>query len=420
MNNILYFLHVPKTAGISLRSFLYDHFHTEEFYNGMVLRELLATPRNELVKYRLFCGHFSWFLPKMLEVQPSIITFLREPRARTISQYKHIKRGKEFFGLHEKIKNMSFADLFANLDEKSAPLMVNPQTSALAFDDLHKDFMEIQFKKTRDVLDILTDSSLLDKAIKRLESITFVGLTEEFDNSLKFLCYELGWPTPLYRLEKANSAPPSGASDLTAEKYGSNISKYIALDDKLYTRAKEMFNDRYANLSDAAIEVNYCKNMAVKEPTGSFYWDFKKPIYGTGWYGREFQENGSVYRWTGPGTLSFFDIKMDICSNYCISFFGAAYESEILKSVRLAINDEMIELSMLYPSFGLNKNECVFTATIPSEVLNKNQYYTRFKFYVSKTVCPKVIDIDSNDIRRLGLYVRWLEIYPVQDEMHEE
>jgi hypothetical protein len=412
-NDLLYFLHIPKTAGTSLKTFIFDHYDTQEFFDQSILEHLIKTPRLELNKYKLFCGHFGWFLPNLLSKKPKIVTMLRDPIDRTISQYNHIKRGPEFFELHERVKNIGLTDFLAGIDTSIAQLVINPQTTAFAFDDFTTNFIGNQFKSIAEIISILTDESLLKKAIERLERIEFVGLTEEFDKSIKYLCYSLGWPEPLYSIDKLNQAPRKSNPEIVSKADVGVIKKFTALDQRLYTRAREIFNDRYSSISAPEIESNYSDNMKSRAKNKSIYFGFEKAIYGSGWQGRELQSDGKVYRWTGPGAISVLDVLLNHSFHYSISFYAAAYTSEVLNSVGLKVNGEEVELDMIYPDYLHNNKECVFTGAIDSGLLLKNQCYTRIEFLVEKTICPNDLDSDSDDARSLGIYFRWLEIVTI-------
>jgi hypothetical protein len=83
----LKFLHLPKTAGTSVRSFLKRFFRPEEICPASFRDEFRALGRDKLASYRMFAGHLDW--EDLDEVKGPSFTFtvLREPRERLLSYY---------------------------------------------------------------------------------------------------------------------------------------------------------------------------------------------------------------------------------------------------------------------------------------------------------------------------------------------
>ncbi|WP_041355175.1 sulfotransferase family 2 domain-containing protein [Nitrosococcus halophilus] len=83
-DEVVYFLHIPKTAGTSFQYYLAQYFPGGKICPAQVQAELLQIPAHELQEYRLFAGHF-WGLQQLLDQRLALITMLREPLARAIS-----------------------------------------------------------------------------------------------------------------------------------------------------------------------------------------------------------------------------------------------------------------------------------------------------------------------------------------------
>jgi hypothetical protein len=62
----LFFMHLPKTAGMALRLFLGNQYPLERIMPANDWRELLAVDVADLKKYDLFQGHFSCGLMDLL------------------------------------------------------------------------------------------------------------------------------------------------------------------------------------------------------------------------------------------------------------------------------------------------------------------------------------------------------------------
>jgi hypothetical protein len=96
------FLHIPKTAGNSLRKFLklnlpnsvytifFGRHHNEE--NSGTIKEFLSLNENEKESYRCIAGHLSFGFHKHLLWPTQYITILRDPIEPIISQYCMLKQ----------------------------------------------------------------------------------------------------------------------------------------------------------------------------------------------------------------------------------------------------------------------------------------------------------------------------------------
>jgi hypothetical protein len=99
----LFFMHLPKTAGMALRLFLGNQYPVDRIMPANEWRELLSVDLWDLQKYSLFQGHFSCGLMDLLPADAIPIVFLREPVARTISHLKHMRRDPSFSPLGYKL-----------------------------------------------------------------------------------------------------------------------------------------------------------------------------------------------------------------------------------------------------------------------------------------------------------------------------
>ena len=78
-DDILYFLHIPKTAGTTFISIIDEHFDYESIFPGQRWDQLLPKLPINFSKYRLVRGHFGYGIRQLLPKKPVYITMLRNP-----------------------------------------------------------------------------------------------------------------------------------------------------------------------------------------------------------------------------------------------------------------------------------------------------------------------------------------------------
>lgn len=89
------FLHLPKTAGQSVRLFLSRAFPRRLVFPGQTDGHLAMHSRSDLRQYSIFAGHFSWSLLDFLGSEAFVFTILRDPALRIISFYRHLRSQAE-------------------------------------------------------------------------------------------------------------------------------------------------------------------------------------------------------------------------------------------------------------------------------------------------------------------------------------
>jgi hypothetical protein len=196
----IYFLHIHKTAGTSLTVILDGYFRPKEVCTAHQWHQLLAIPRNQLSRYRLFRGHFHYCFHTLLPEKPIYITFLRDPIDRAISRYLHLQRDKMHY-LYPRVSAMSFAEFLR--DPVTRAQVHNLQVRTLAFDfDIDAVVQAVGKPLTarlemeqhiNNIMRDLPDDQLLSVAKQRLATFAFVGITEKFQASLDQLTALFGW-----------------------------------------------------------------------------------------------------------------------------------------------------------------------------------------------------------------------------------
>lgn len=428
-NDVLYFSHIPKTAGMTFRTIVEDQFHSEEVCPATLNAQLAKMPPEELNRYRLFRGHLGFInLPNLLPGKNIVdVTVLREPVARVISHYEYIRRmpGDPHY---EAVKDMTLAEFSQKLTAGKVGKSI--QTYHVA--------KTLQFD-----LDHLTPEEILNVAKQSLDRFAFVGLVERFQDSLFLLSYIFGWK-PILNTRKENAAKSKKALDEIPASTIEVIKANTTFDAELYQYAKEIFETRFSEmtqdllsrygkecgldlaetteqtLTDAQyaqlLDLHYQQRfLAIEKLTSTSYvYDFCLPLRGSGWQRREHPKNQPIYRWIGPGTTATLDlpVKVDIDTDFLIEFRIVCPQvtpPDILDSLVVEINQQPIEIATLFSDRGSR----LLQGTIPKAVLQSRSPFTKCTFKVNRVSSLNANNPLDPDTRPFGVALSFVQMFPV-------
>ncbi|MGE0821355.1 MAG: sulfotransferase family 2 domain-containing protein [Candidatus Binatia bacterium] len=244
-----YFLHIPKTAGTSLRTVIEAQFSPSRInheYNS--LAQIVRIPPDEFAQYHLIRGHFPYSLVEKFRVFPHILTMLRHPVERTISHLLHVKRDPSFW-LHQYVPLAS-----APLEEilrydATKKFVCNHQLRLVGLDF---DLQHVQEPKMFYAPDC-ADEELLNIACRRLTMCDFVGIAERFADSIELLCQRFCWPlvTSLPHLNVRERSSQSQEEEISPEVV-QRILELNVLEIKFYEFAYRLFEDRLTRMRTVA------------------------------------------------------------------------------------------------------------------------------------------------------------------------
>ncbi len=246
---IYQFLHIPKTAGTTLNHLLAAQFRPDQICPVHLWSQLLTLPRQQLEPYRLYHGHFYYYLREYLKVPLITFTFLRDPIERSLSHYEHVVRDPAHY-FHERAKAQGSLAAFLR-DPVTRPMIADFQTRAIALDldpvaERAKLSEEIPVERVLE--SILPEDSqreqLLERAWLRLQGMAFVGLVKYFEESVRRLFAQLGWEIPSTIPIMNVSSNKLSRAGLTQEEKRL-LEQNLQLDLELYRRATRYFNERH-------------------------------------------------------------------------------------------------------------------------------------------------------------------------------
>lgn len=174
----LYFCHLPKTGGSSLREMLRPHFDELEFCGGLTVSELYRLSPYRMRSYRVITGHFGPSLRLFLPEIPLVTTTLvREPVAMVVSHYVHWRdHGVPADPLTQLARSMSF-DNWCRCDD-TLGLWSNPQAADLCLPRIPPTRAEALITPEGGRMDV-SEVELRERAGNALEQMDIVGTTDD-------------------------------------------------------------------------------------------------------------------------------------------------------------------------------------------------------------------------------------------------
>ncbi|MEB3357425.1 MAG: sulfotransferase family 2 domain-containing protein [Synechococcales bacterium] len=418
----LCFIHIPKTAGTTFTYILEARFDQHEVCpvpHWLVLKEMAPS---DLAQYRLFRGHFPHDVVDFLPTRPICVTMFRDPVERVISAYEFMKTCiivmPKAAIVQQKALTLSLKDYVRDPDVTG---VVNAQTRQVAG------------RGGRRGSYVLTDPRWLDSAIENLQSFAFFGLTERFWESMALLCYRFGWP-PLFEIQNLMVGSKRLRRDGLTPDVVEAIEEHNQLDLQLYELVRSQFDLEYRqmvqdlqsrygdptqSLDDPVppellkqwLERHYEARYAAvgRSPLSTLTFHFHQALPGTGWHGLEGEGLDNPFRWTGPGTQSNLDLCLTTDRDLMFEIrIRNAISTAVLHSLVVYANDRLIHLIALHQ----DDHGAVLRGVVPQEFLVSDRPFTRFTIHVSQTLPLKLINLDVNDHRKVGLAIDLVQVFP--------
>lgn len=312
----LYFLHVPKTGGTTLRLLLASQLSAEEIYPYRNTRSKVGPVKEELVS-----GHFPYWFCKNLDShfeESFKITILREPVERYLSFLRAKKKA-----------DITLPDLESVFRLRQSP---DKKYSEGLIDNAFCRYL------TSDPQ--LEGEALLAKAKEVLEEFDCVIIFDHFTSEVIELFKRLEIDLVQEDVPKINTTK---MRPVINKKLLEEIKKLNELDIQLYAYAKNHLckkNTLYPLRKSSFNE--------IITKTSSVNYTFNLPLFGRGWTCRETLDmkklKNTTYRWVmdHPAKIYF---PLEVEHDYLISFNARSLTKECIP--RIKVGGQEIELVRL-------------------------------------------------------------------------
>lgn len=247
MKHPLAFVHIPKCSGTSFEHYLVGHFARL----GMVVRcytgEAPGGGPESFDRYveamspsPFVYGHISLRSFRQYYHDPCVITFLRDPVARTISQYKSWHDPANFNGSdpHFRVGSSEVWEALTFAQGASLEAFVNTQNAHVRANALGD--LQTQYLSTYDGDDM---AGHLESAKQNLQEMVYFGLTERFKDSInlfrKTFIDAPDYAVPVQAENRSRIAVQSPSPELIEA-----IRAQVPCDAELYRFACELIDSR--------------------------------------------------------------------------------------------------------------------------------------------------------------------------------
>jgi hypothetical protein len=252
IENPIYFLHIPKTAGTSVHKYLMKIFRRSHICFAR-LWDHVAQAKG-IDGYGVYSGHFMDCLEPFLGLDMHTVTVLRDPIERSISHFAHVKRDKAH-PYHALAQNMTLRDFC--LHPETRHMIENFQSAYLAAripdpimhakyvapEETERLGLSVTIERT--MLNLRPDGSLLGAARARLNKCAAVGVTERLGETLEAFSLALDIaPRRSVPFENRGANRPKFVDDETLEI----IRDLTAVDAAVYRIAENLLDARLAHL----------------------------------------------------------------------------------------------------------------------------------------------------------------------------
>jgi len=404
----LFFCHIPKTAGFTLRLLLSDHFHHRDIFPYGEWEDVPPDmSEHQILSYRLYQGHFLWTFTRRLLGSLPTITMLRNPIDRALSAYHHIQN-EPTHPRHELIngKNATLEDF---LDKTLVDDYANTQVLFLS-GEATTDVTVMSAASEDNVIEKRQGLSL-SQAKDVLEQMTFFGITERFDESLHLLFHSFGW-APQFTYERENVSSGWQRAEEYPQRLLDRLAESNRLDLELYEYGKKLFTARYQQHIQKLHWDSYVPRVQVRSRPTEFNLSFDEPIEGYGWYPREFEDNGRCFRWTGPATRAALFIRVAPAPQMMFTAgLCRMIDADMLDTFQITINGTALTVKRRFDS---EQKLTILWATFEGKLVEAD--VSVIEFCVPRTVSPQEFDSANRDPRKLGMALCWLTIRPAQEE----
>jgi hypothetical protein len=413
----LFFLHVPKTAGTSLRELLSTRFARTDIlaFNRNDPPQVRSQKLATLDQFGFIHGHEPFALVDNFQNRPFVVTILRNPLERALSVFHYMRRQAPV--VSEALEKGQISSARAHDYAASARLQLreflhheplaasrhlgNIQTWLLTTTALNARF------EYREDYNVSVSQSDLSRAKEHLSLCDVVGLTERIRESVDLLSWS--WQVrPFGEISTANRSNGRETLNSLDRSTLAALMEFTSCDQELYNFACELFEERHQKmirqrlLSSANRVRDESANPYISDRTACA---FEGPIPGDGWYAPE-RWGERWFSWTGPTRDSTIELASPPGREFCLTLGVLhAMNAESLISTEVHLNGVALQLQVTPEEGGF-----ILTAGVAGTTVRPRGEMNRIAIRVPGVMRPCEQDSTADDSRLLGIAVYRVEL----------
>jgi hypothetical protein len=417
-----YFLHLPKTAGSSLRDMLRLRFAERDIFPIERVQVLQQTPKAEIQKYKLFCGHFDYQFVYLFPVKPNIITVLRDPVERVLSNYSfwrenYLSKGEVVTINGVEVVEMVPEEVMLPLEdfiESDYPQIWDEVNNSQAARLAHS----LGWRRENQV----SEDELWKTASQNLDTIDAVGTVENFSTFLEVMCSRFSWVNfeESIRTNVTKNRVRSGDIDPNTIQ---RIKEKNQIDVALHAQASEILRRRKEDmqrryfLMQLAVKTPRPVTVTTSHPIQNQQIDFavSGPVIGRNWFPRE-QIGWEFFIWSGPASYSNIFLVCAVKADHWFEItLPMVVHPSVVDDLQLTANRYPIEFTRVIAEYS-TPQRYILTGQIPAEAVMETDggFLIELGFEVRRTYSPMELRPESTDTRQLGIAVSHVRLRPVR------
>jgi hypothetical protein len=404
--NVL-FLHIPKTAGTSLKHYLFHRYSVEQCLLDPPPRVIDDADFNA---YALVGGHLDYDYAGRYRRPPLILTCLRNPVARALSAYNYSRASRLQVEIRSTAQYIGEPAVLQILDElhrlidcADLPefLRREPQLAQKNLGNVQARFLA---GATAAETYAHEPRRLLAVAKKNLETCSAILFNERMSESIAQLDLLLGHDE-FGEVTHDNVTPAQTDAARPDPELTAALNELCNLDLELYSFAEQLWQERMRSARVAPAKPAHADSPL---PDAANF-TFDQPIRGRGWHIREHGAEG-WYCWSGEEARLY--LALNTTGPHVLRLWiDHAASEQALHGLEACVNG--IPLSFVPAAAG---RRWLVEALVPPEAITAGRVC--IEFHVPHTLRPSDGDPLNPDTRRLGVALSRLKLQPHGAEVH--
>jgi hypothetical protein len=360
-----------------------------------------------------------------LDAPIPIITWLREPVARELSNYQYIRaQYGELSRIANDYRQPGWIEYYDFVRSKSLVEVCQSESYLGYCDNLQTRYLSGVFPSE---VPVHLDRGMLNRAKENLAKFWHFGLCEWMLPSIDLLSYRLACPRRPLDI-RANRSFGDSAEQLSDDAL-QTIRQVNCFDVELYDFAKSLLFERLREFIAQAFPIMGGSPLLVQlsqygEPLldraitsaidarfqahrqGAERWtqvsvDFADAHFVSGWYPREIGKHERCIRWAGPGAVSSVYVPLQADRTYrfeCRAHYVASHD--VLKNLTLRVGDQQLPTRWRQTSDLAGQRMYNIQAEIPRESLRDDRPFSEIAIQATDHTR---IEVANEDCRFVSL-----------------